>query len=92
VNRLDDVGALETRPDGDVTLAEGMDASTAASNAIAAHDDIKKGQRERIEQMQRYAELTTCRREYLLRYFGDDFTGPCGNCDNCGNAPRNVVS
>jgi superfamily II DNA helicase RecQ len=33
--------------------------------------------------MQLYAETRGCRREYLLRYFGDDFAGPCGNCDRC---------
>ena len=30
-----------------------------------------------------YCEVTTCRRETLLRYFSDHFEGPCGNCDVC---------
>ncbi len=38
---------------------------------------------ERLRQMQEYADTSACRREHLLRYFGDDFTGPCDNCDNC---------
>jgi ATP-dependent DNA helicase RecQ len=36
-----------------------------------------------------YAEVATCRREFLLGYFGEKFGAPvnCGGCDNC-LAPR----
>jgi ATP-dependent DNA helicase RecQ len=30
-----------------------------------------------------YAEHDTCRRAFLLGYFGEAFEPPCGNCDNC---------
>jgi ATP-dependent DNA helicase RecQ len=30
-----------------------------------------------------YAEGTECRRSILLRYFGENFVGNCGQCDNC---------
>ncbi|MBC6435960.1 DNA helicase RecQ [Nostoc sp. HG1] len=30
-----------------------------------------------------YAEATECRRTIQLAYFGEDFSGNCGNCDNC---------
>lgn len=82
INRLDDAGALAKSEDGQVALADGMDPRTAAEAAAEIHDGMKKAQRERVEAMQRYAEITTCRREFLLKYFGDDFEGPCGNCDN----------
>ena len=36
--------------------------------------------------MRRYAEHTGCRRSFLLSYFGQDYRGPCGRCDN--DAPR----
>jgi len=32
--------------------------------------------------MHRYAEHTGCRRSFLLTYFGQDYAGPCGNCDS----------
>jgi len=82
ISRLKDVGALEVRDGGEIALA--MDPDEAAEAAAEAQQERKEGRRKRLEQMQRYAELTTCRREFMLRYFGDDFTGPCGNCDNDG--------
>ncbi len=44
--------------------------------------------RKQLWKMVEYAEGTTCRRAFLLGYFGENFTEiPCGGCDNC-NAPR----
>ena len=51
--------------------------------------------RAQLEQMIHYAEIATCRREFLLGYFGEKFTTPdagaaapnCAGCDNC-LAPR----
>ena len=46
-------------------------------------------ERSRLEMMRRYAEHTGCRRSFLLSYFGQDYPGPCGNCDNDrGSRPR----
>ncbi len=33
--------------------------------------------------MRGYAETRTCRRAYLLGYFGEEYTPPCDACDNC---------
>jgi ATP-dependent DNA helicase RecQ len=82
INRLEEVGALETTSDGDVQLAQDLDPGEAAKAASEAQERLKQARRERLETMQRYAELSTCRREFLLQYFGDPFTGPCNNCDN----------
>ncbi|HYO80733.1 MAG TPA: ATP-dependent DNA helicase RecQ [Bryobacteraceae bacterium] len=81
LNRLEDVGAVETSADGSRVISDGVDPSEAASQAAEANASLKQAQRERLEIMQRYADLNSCRREFLLRYFGEDFTGPCGNCD-----------
>ncbi len=44
--------------------------------------------RAQLEQMIHYAEAATCRRHFLLGYFGEKFDeANCGGCDNC-LAPR----
>ncbi len=48
----------------------------------------KRVERHKLDAMLGFCELTTCRREALLRYFDDEFTGPCGNCDTCLEPPR----
>jgi ATP-dependent DNA helicase RecQ len=38
----------------------------------------------KLDSMQRYAYLNNCRREFVLRYFGDAAAKPkCKGCDNC---------
>ncbi|CAD6216658.1 unnamed protein product [Miscanthus lutarioriparius] len=32
---------------------------------------------------QKYCLLATCRRRFLLQYFGEECNTDCGNCDNC---------
>ncbi|MDY6804605.1 MAG: DNA helicase RecQ [Cyanobacteriota bacterium] len=38
---------------------------------------------QQMRQIISYAESTDCRHRILLRYFGEDFPGNCGTCDNC---------
>jgi ATP-dependent DNA helicase RecQ len=37
----------------------------------------------KLKQMGDFGDLKTCRRKYLLNYFGEDLPEKCGNCDNC---------
>lgn len=83
LHRLEDVGAVESRPTGEVELNGKVDLNEAAQAASENHEAHKERKALRLEQMRAYAEISTCRREFLLRYFGDSFQGPCGNCDNC---------
>ncbi len=51
--------------------------------ASAADPLHKRVERHKLEAMLGFCELTTCRRQALLSYFGDELKQPCGNCDNC---------
>jgi ATP-dependent DNA helicase RecQ len=51
-------------------------------------DERKRIERQKLESLLAYAEATRCRRELLLGAFGEDFTGPCGHCDNCVSPPK----
>ena len=55
-------------------------AALAASQAETDRED--EIERTRLTMMRRYAEQAGCRRSFLLSYFGQDYPGPCGNCDN----------
>ncbi len=83
IHRLEDVGALEVLPTGEVELSEGTDLTQAAEAAAEQQEHRKQMRKERLRQLQEYTDTSGCRREHLLRYFGDNFTGPCANCDNC---------
>ncbi|GAB3930817.1 DNA helicase RecQ [Mucilaginibacter myungsuensis] len=37
----------------------------------------------KLNDMVRYCQLTTCRRQYLLNYFNEPFPDRCGSCDVC---------
>ena len=39
--------------------------------------------RAQLEQIVHYAEIGSCRRQYLLGYFGEQHGGNCDGCDNC---------
>ncbi len=37
----------------------------------------------KLDQMSEFGDLRSCRRRYLLKYFSEELTENCGNCDNC---------
>jgi ATP-dependent DNA helicase RecQ len=93
LHRLADVGALDVLPTGEVEVGDGVDLDEATRKAAERQQEHQRVQREKLERMQEYADSSGCRRQILLRYFGDDFTGPCDNCDNClGTAAINGKS
>jgi ATP-dependent DNA helicase RecQ len=59
-----------------MSVADALKASEAESEREG------EVERTRLTMMRRYVEHTGCRRSFLLSYFGQDYPGPCGNCDN----------
>jgi ATP-dependent DNA helicase RecQ len=51
-----------------------------------APDARKRTERRKLDALLGFAETCQCRRQVLLRYFGDD-CDPCGNCDTCLDPP-----
>ena len=52
-------------------------------DAGEAADRQRRIERQKIEALIGYCEAVSCRRQILLRYFGEVDHPPCGNCDNC---------
>lgn len=42
--------------------------------------------RKKLQQMQDFCESESCRRQYLMQYFGEPFPAYCGSCDYCLSA------
>ena len=64
-----------------ITLRQMVDGSEA--DEARKRLEIRK-----LDAMLGYCELTTCRRQTLLAYFGESLAEPCGNCDNCLEPPE----
>ena len=52
-----------------------------------APENQKRIERQKINALLGLCEASTCRRQVLLKYFGD-ISEPCGNCDTCLNKPE----
>jgi ATP-dependent DNA helicase RecQ len=52
-----------------------------------APDARKRVERRKLDALLGFTESCQCRRQVLLRYFGDDCE-PCGNCDVCLDPPE----
>jgi ATP-dependent DNA helicase RecQ len=59
-----------------IKLRQMMDSSEA-------DEQHKRVEQHKLQSMLGFCELTTCRRQGLLRYFGEQLDQPCGNCDTC---------
>jgi ATP-dependent DNA helicase RecQ len=80
--RLTDVGAATWQADGEVHWTGAMTVAAALAASDAETEREGEVERSRLRMMRNYAEHTGCRRSFLLSYFGQDYPGPCGNCDN----------
>lgn len=48
---------------------------------------------QRLDAMERYARTGTCRRDFILEYFGaEPESEPCGHCDNCRSGPTTIAA
>ncbi|MFN8593236.1 MAG: ATP-dependent DNA helicase RecQ [Thermomicrobiales bacterium] len=83
IQRLEDIGAVEVRPSGEVIAANEIDPGQAAALAMTEQEQRRKFTRSRLEMMRGYADMRGCRRQYILNYFGETFEPPCGDCDRC---------
>ncbi len=64
-----------------ITLRQMLEAGDAG-------DARKRVERHKLDAMLGLCELSTCRRQALLVYFGETLSKPCGNCDTCLEPPE----
>ncbi|MEX0758463.1 MAG: RecQ family ATP-dependent DNA helicase, partial [Tistlia sp.] len=51
-------------------------------------EEHKRAEQQRLSAMLGLCEITSCRRQALLNYFGEPLAEPCGNCDTCLEPPE----
>ena len=56
-------------------------------NDSQASQDVVQIERHKLTAILGLCEATDCRRQTLLRYFGEDLQTACGNCDTCSSPP-----
>jgi ATP-dependent DNA helicase RecQ len=93
VNLLEEAGVLEPAPDGRLTTTpDAPSAPQAAELAARVAESRHQVEASRVEMVRGYAETTGCRRQFLLGYFGETLSEPCGNCDACDAGTSESVS
>jgi ATP-dependent DNA helicase RecQ len=80
--RLVDLGAAVWEAGGDVRWTGSLSVAGVVRASEAESGRENEVERSRLDMMRRYAEHRGCRRSFLLSYFGQDYPGPCGTCDN----------
>jgi ATP-dependent DNA helicase RecQ len=86
LHKLQEVGAAKQLTSGKIKVARGKSLNEIAEAAMSYQQQQQGLRKWRLEQMRGYAECRTCRREYIMRYFGAEYSGPCNNCDRCERA------
>jgi ATP-dependent DNA helicase RecQ len=87
VARLEDVGAVEATADGLVVpVPDGPAPADAAGEADRGQEVREQVSRSRLDMVRAFAEARSCRRRFVLTYFGEDAPERCGNCDTCDRA------
>jgi ATP-dependent DNA helicase RecQ len=73
-------------------LTEAVRKNRALVLSLANYETKKSYDQSKLAMMLQYAETMSCRRRFILNYFGEDFNAAnCGACDNCLRALRRGV-
>jgi ATP-dependent DNA helicase RecQ len=73
--------------DARVQLVDGVNANVELAKREREMDAVRTSRLKKLQSVESYARLTTCRRAYIRHYFGEaDVPETCASCDVC--APR----
>lgn len=75
-----------------LTLLRRFADEEAFARYLGEYEGRHRSDRDRLDLMMKYGQITECRARFLTRYFGNELPADCGRCDNCrtGAAHRTV--
>jgi len=77
-------GFIETSSRAKYTLTDAARKNRELVLNLANYDTKKSYDQSKLAMMLQYCETGSCRRKFILNYFGEDFERDnCGQCDNC---------
>jgi ATP-dependent DNA helicase RecQ len=77
-------GFIEMPARSKYALTEGARKNRDLVLNLASYETKKSYDQSKLAMMLQYAENNSCRRRFILNYFGEDYDRPsCGACDNC---------
>ncbi|OAE00919.1 RecQ family ATP-dependent DNA helicase [Arthrobacter sp. OY3WO11] len=91
LNQLEETGAVAHGKRG-VRLASKAKLPALVRGAVELAEARQRVDQSRLTMMRAYAETDSCRRQFLLGYFGEELAEACGNCDACADAARHPAS
>jgi ATP-dependent DNA helicase RecQ len=87
---LESTGIIERKPH--VSKIRDFNTDEEFAAFLEEYEQRHNGDRQRLDAMMLFGQITTCRMRYLLDYFGEEVTSDCCRCDNCRageEAPEN---
>jgi ATP-dependent DNA helicase RecQ len=82
-------GFIESPAKSAYALTDAARTNPALVLSLANYETKKSYDQSKLAMMLQYAENQSCRRRFILNYFGEDFDTPnCGTCDNCLRAAQ----
>lgn len=86
-------GYIEASGKSAYTLTEAVRKNRELVLSLANYETKKSYDQSKLAMMLQYAENASCRRRFILNYFGEDYeVGNCGTCDNCLRAAAHPIS
>ena len=82
IAQLESAGIVQSRS-GKSKCIRRFSSAQEMAEFLSAYEQRHASDRERLEQMMRYAGTTFCRMRFLREYFGEESGSDCGHCDNC---------
>lgn len=78
---LESTGIIQRKPH--VSKIRDFNTDQEFAAFLEEYEQRHNGDRQRLDAMMLFGQITTCRMRYLLDYFDEEVDGDCARCDNC---------